>query len=129
MSFNNELYTKVLEKIKANPQEWCQLSWCGTSCCFAGHTAILAGYKMQKPDEDGDTSMKVIARNGRRVWVDEVAADKLGLNHVQKDWLFEGHRTIQDFEDFQAKALIDPDYCPEDADDADDFNFIVSSDV
>ncbi len=113
MSFNNELYTKVLEKIKGNPQEWDQSNWCGTSCCFAGHAAVLSGYTQQAPDSSGYVSMLVIdPTTDDKKFVDEVAEMQLGLSEPQKDWLFSCGRTIEDFESFQAKLLVDPYFNP-----------------
>lgn len=43
---NNELLDQVLNHIKTNPETWDQSNWrCGTNYCFAGHAAILGGWR------------------------------------------------------------------------------------
>ncbi len=43
---NIELLNKVLKHIEDNPGTWDQRVWrCGTSYCFAGHAAVLSGWK------------------------------------------------------------------------------------
>lgn len=43
---NNELLDQVLNHIKTNPSTWDQGDWrCGAKYCFAGHAAILGGWK------------------------------------------------------------------------------------
>ncbi len=113
MPFNNDLYSQVLNKIKASPAEWDQASWCGTSCCFAGHAGALVGYT-NKVYADGSISMIMVDPvTKEEKWVDELATERLGLTPAQADYLFESVRTIQDFEEFQFNILNDPYYRPE----------------
>jgi len=50
---NIEMLDRVLNHIKTNPETWNQESWrCGTTFCFAGHTAVLGGWSPEGPDKD-----------------------------------------------------------------------------
>lgn len=50
---NMELLDKVLGHIKANPETWNQADYrCGTTYCFAGHAALMSGWKPVGPDKD-----------------------------------------------------------------------------
>lgn len=57
---NNELLDKVLNHIKTNPETWDQSNWrCGTNYCFAGHAAILGGWR-PVDDEDNVPYWKLV---------------------------------------------------------------------
>lgn len=48
---NIELLDKVLKHIEDHPETWNQKDWrCGTSYCFAGHAAVLSGWKPEGSD-------------------------------------------------------------------------------
>lgn len=60
MAANTELLERVLRYIELHPEEWDQDNWrCGTSFCFAGHTALLSGWKptQTEPSEIGWRSL------------------------------------------------------------------------
>lgn len=49
---NNELLDRVLHHIKTNPETWDQGNWrCGARYCFAGHAALMGGWKPVKDEE------------------------------------------------------------------------------
>lgn len=49
---NIDLMQDVLDHIKANPATWNQSMWrCGTKYCFAGHAALMSGWKPVQGDE------------------------------------------------------------------------------
>lgn len=116
---------ETLAHITAHPEDHMQSAWrCGTSACFAGHTAILAGavwatsqdYGVEEefpmPEgsvrvgDPGDVtdrtycSMDVtyVRSDGVRVFqfVKHYARDHLGLSLWQADRLFEGRNTLAD---------------------------------
>lgn len=50
---NIELLDRVLDHIEKNPESWNQAMWrCGTTYCFAGHAALLSGWKPVQADRD-----------------------------------------------------------------------------
>lgn len=38
---NVDLMLKVADHIERNPENYCQMNWCGTACCIAGHAVVL----------------------------------------------------------------------------------------
>lgn len=60
---NVPLLKKTLKFIVENPKSWNQASWqsqCGTTCCFAGHAALLDGAEIKARPTDVDYSTRVI---------------------------------------------------------------------
>jgi hypothetical protein len=83
IEFNAANFAKVLEKIESCPAEWKQDSWhCGTKHCFAGWAQVLAN----KP-----VSNETVRRDARQF---------LGLTMAEADYLFAGHRTLEDFKSY-----------------------------
>lgn len=84
---NVELLQETLAYIKAHPKEWDQTEWfCGTSACFAGWAAVLAGHKRM-----GRHTFSVMnPETGRRGYVWNVATRELGLTDTQASELFAG---------------------------------------
>lgn len=76
---NTDNYNAVLAHIEQHPEEWNQLSWCGTACCLAGHAN-----KMFPPPNPN-------------VGIIDGAHRALGFTDDQSWWLFHGSRTLDDF--------------------------------
>lgn len=75
MNFKN--YCRVLARIEKHPEQWNQRVWCGTPCCLAGHAKVMF----------------------RRVGFPlDAGAKVLELNFIEACWLFEGDRTLEDFQ-------------------------------
>jgi hypothetical protein len=50
---NIQLLDSVMLHIETNPEQWDQTNWrCGTKFCFAGHAAIMSGWKPVQDDTD-----------------------------------------------------------------------------
>jgi len=104
---NAELAYRVLDHIKANPEEWDQSFWaskrpCGTVACFAGWTVILGGYELDWKQVPGGNpqATSVVDPSGvtRRIparaegllgiwldpWVDE-GLDLFHMNNTMED--------------------------------------------
>lgn len=94
---NVELYRRVLEYIEAHPEEWNQESYCGTSCCFAGHTIALSGHEEIRRDDGGGWIWRHHFRNDLSRTARYVAEDLLKLPAEEADWLFGCDRTLDDF--------------------------------
>lgn len=81
------LLRRVRYAILKEPQKYNQKNWCGTSCCIAGHIAIL-GLK------DGDIDKinandKCVYKNGEFVGtISQYAQNKLGLTDRLANSLF-----------------------------------------
>ncbi len=72
---NVENFRRVLEHIKAHPEDWDQSVWhCGTTRCFAGHAQIMSG----KPADH------TTARRDARAWLDLSSAE---ANYFFAKWL------------------------------------------
>lgn len=87
---NKKRLDEVIQHIKAHPETWDQgvyHSPCGTAHCLAGHAQIFAGL---------DPSANH-AKEDATTW--------LGLKLIEGCFLFNGRRTIQDFEDFRDGKL------------------------
>lgn len=81
MEINTELVGRVLDRIIARPREWCQTSFCGTRCCFAGHTLLEAGYHV-------GACGYFINENGGEVLASFQAAQLLGFDSDQVEEIF-----------------------------------------
>ena len=83
MTINTELAGRVLDRIIANPKEWDQDTFCGTRCCFAGHTLLELGYHASPNGYD------FIDTDGSPVYSTSFRAAKhLGLDSGQVDAIF-----------------------------------------
>ena len=79
---NKENFKKVLDKIKKDPESWDQTVYhCDTAHCFAGHCQI----------EMGVDTIDVHARRDARIFLNISLRDSI--------YLFNGSRTIKDFEE------------------------------
>ncbi len=81
---NLDLYQRVLDQIKANPETWDQSLWhgsCWTKHCFAGWAEILSG---QTPEK------YYFGTRSR-------AARALKISVSQAEYLFHADRTLADF--------------------------------
>jgi hypothetical protein len=92
---NKELLHKVLQHIKANPQDYDAVRW---HADFAGWTLRLAvpGVEVRKDGCDIET---MFSPEGERVWVIDIAnwAQRLlDLTDVQASRLYSGTNTIDD---------------------------------
>ncbi len=90
---NIPLLRKTMEYIEANPLEWDQSSWasntpCGTTMCFAGTAAFLAGadLMLDLPGVSGSEACKT--PEGDFLAIDEYARQQLGLTASQADRIF-----------------------------------------
>lgn len=101
---------------------------CSTFMCFAGHAAVLAGGTFDRKIFLEEDEWHVDAETGKHVpteyvdivdeygdpWDDELkegiihvaefAAEKLGLDEDEKSYLFAGHRSRAELEEFVEKA-------------------------
>jgi len=130
---NIQLLKDTMDWIKAHPEQHQQSLWgnyseeaCSTTMCFAGHAAVLSGGTFDKKIFLREEEWNVDENTGRHVvseyyedddedhWDDELkpgiihvaefAAEKLGLNEEEKSYLFAGHRTLEQLEEFVEKA-------------------------
>jgi hypothetical protein len=87
---NIPLLRKTMEHIETHPEEWSQTTWavrtpCGTTMCFAGTAAFLAGHAFEWSCRLVMASAATI-RGGRLVaWV---AQEELGLDACQARAIF-----------------------------------------
>lgn len=73
---------------RGEKSEWAQTTWCGTSCCIAGHTVLDLGWTHEGPAgarKEGAVQQSVRA----------VAAGALGLTSFEADLLFDGANDIK----------------------------------
>jgi len=122
MAVNLELLNSTLARIKELPQEYRQSTWvsqaennvCGTTMCFAGHAAVLAGAEIPNPKkhsivdwfvaEDENNSYlnldDAYYSNGDtpNQHVQDFATKALGLTYKQREYLFEADRTMDQIE-------------------------------
>lgn len=89
--YNIPLFRKTLEYVEGNPHEWDQDVWasvtpCGTTRCFAGTAAWLAGATM-KLDRHGSAE-SCIRPDGLESGIDSYAMEQLGLSNSQAEWIF-----------------------------------------
>lgn len=106
---NVELLRKTMDHIRENSHLWNQRNWynanpCGTTMCFAGHAAVLAGFP-QPPHDNG----KAWIHNGKHVCT--YAKEVLGISHLQANRLFQGRNDLQDLENLVEHIIAYPDWC------------------
>lgn len=106
---NWPLFERTVAAIKANPGSWKQSSWhCGTSHCFAGFTHILdlmdrgiITSHIQNVESEDDAEIELY---GEVSW--DVARQRLGLSFAQEEWLFNGYRSLADFEECISRRAV-----------------------
>lgn len=111
---NKELLKLTLDTIQAKPSEYYQGTWvsttesnvCGTTMCFAGHAAVLAGAEIPNPKKHYVADWYV-GKDGQYMnWREAEAANfgdyqsvavfarnALGLSYEDSDYIFDGDRT------------------------------------
>jgi hypothetical protein len=87
---NMPLIRKTMEYIYVHPHSWDQGAWvsetsCGTTMCFAGTAALLAGATLD-PKTDTCTSP-----DGYIMSIQDYAAQELGLDWAQEEEIFFGN--------------------------------------
>jgi len=109
MSVNVELLKKTLAHIEAHPEEWNQLEWCGTSCCFAGHAALLSGSSRVIDTEGAPVVLwaRVRRPDGKLAHVWDVAEQELGLDEARAERLFQADNTIEDLRRIVSDLIAD----------------------
>lgn len=86
-SFNEQLASNALKRIKETPWEWEQETWrCASGMCFAGFVAMEARAKWASTSDHDDTN--VITPDGDFMDVQEFAAQELGVYHDNSSWEF-----------------------------------------
>lgn len=91
---NIPLLRKTIEYIEEHPDEWAQDTWasktnCGTTMCFAGTAAFLAGATwLWGEGVDDYESVGCIAPDGTRHTIENYATEELGLSVRQADYIF-----------------------------------------
>lgn len=122
MTVNLELLNDTLKVIKLNPELHGQSTWvskaehttCGTTMCFAGHAAVLAGAEIPDPkkhtiddwfvakDENNSyLNMSQVYYANDAVpnqHVQDFATKALGISSEERDYLFEADRTMDEIE-------------------------------
>ncbi len=106
---NAELAYRVLDHIDANPDSWDQGLWlkrtdCGTAGCFAGWACMLAG---DEPSFRFIDSLRTdfVEVDGDRVYVEDRAADRLGITPELADALFHPANTREVLGDMVAEIF------------------------
>ncbi len=99
---NKELALKALDKIKAEPSNWCQWAWakktnCGTSHCFAGHVVHIA-YSEAKPVFEGCNHTGLYTLDGKKYTYKNEARKLLGLDERETNLLFDSYNTLEELE-------------------------------
>jgi hypothetical protein len=95
---NKELLQRTIDYIEAHPEEWDQAEWrCGTSMCFAGHAAILAGCEWR--DETGPFVLLPDMEDKKYIYgdtarVDDAARFMLGLTSNEAMVLFAANNSL-----------------------------------
>lgn len=89
MELNIPLIRKTMEYIEAHPDEWNQKYWfatslCGTTMCFAGTVAYLAGATFPE-NNDG---YYCTAPDGRVRSIENFAIEQLGLSAAAASDIF-----------------------------------------
>lgn len=84
---------ETLDYITAHPEEHVQEKWtCNTGACFAGHAALLNGYRVAR-DNLGVVIDGRVMKGDESFFVDTVAQDILGIDSHTGDILFNSHNT------------------------------------
>lgn len=106
MSVNVELLQRTLAQIEAHPELWEQREWrtetdCGTAYCFAGWAAVLSGAAFVR-HEDGSLSYEYVIPpgGGDSIWIQDYAAQVLGIGSRHAMDLFDGYNTLADLRAF-----------------------------
>lgn len=122
MTVNLELLNATLEMIKANPDKYDQNSWvktdeyspCGTTMCFAGQAAVLAGAEIPDPKKHNIVDW-FVSKDEKKSYlniddvyygnnevpsehVQDFATRELNLSFEEREYLFECDRTIEEIE-------------------------------
>jgi len=101
---NKTHFKKILNKIKADPDNWNQETWhCGTKHCIAGHAQIEMGRfdtdsQLEDTLENSETRAHAFYKNENTVKND--AREYLQMSYNHSKWLFSGIRTIEDFDEY-----------------------------
>ncbi len=111
---NVDLARKTLQAIRDDQDRWDQRNWinlvneddpaCGTTLCFAGFAACLAGaefvppvkYRTLDPESPYYQPPRVITPEGDERNVEQYAADVLGLDYGQASSIF--YFTVNDID-------------------------------
>lgn len=96
---NFGLMRAVLDKIETVGDDYDQTKWrCGTSRCFAGWAAELAGIAWKQPDfnEDGEPEYRgiVVLEDGTEMHVADWAANELGITGEEEQFIFAASLTV-----------------------------------
>lgn len=107
--FDADLARLALKEIENRPQEWDQSNWhCGTSMCFAGFVAELAGAKWISPQSrsalDAATYL-VLTPDGKIEQVSNFAAKALGFVGYDSSRNLDLFHACNDLEDL--RGMID----------------------
>lgn len=81
MEINKDLAGRTLDRIIANPLEWGQANFCGSTFCYAGHALLIKGYKVNGWGNFVDD-------DGYGLHVGFLARQELGLTGQQADDIF-----------------------------------------
>jgi hypothetical protein len=106
---NVALLKKTLARIEAEPEHWNQSWWrCGTSYCFGGWAAVLAGAKFRRPDEN--MSIELIPKyawekNRPYVVMHDRAQYILGLTNYEASELFFSGNSLADLKRIVRKLI------------------------
>jgi hypothetical protein len=122
---NYDLLDEIMSFIREHPTSWVQDSWyrnvdtktgesiilirteevedansCGTSFCFAGHTAIHEGFPYPPKNDRLEWERKVIEDDGYEYHEDvrDFAMKVLGLDYDQADSLFDADNSMDNLE-------------------------------
>lgn len=116
MTINTDLLRRTLTHIETHPDTWDQRAWrCGTTMCFAGHAATLAGgqwadgpYAAYLHAEQDDPADRVILHGGLRlIYAQDRAQHVLGLDDVQAAALFASDNTLDALQAIVSRLLAD----------------------
>jgi hypothetical protein len=110
---NAELAYETLDYIIAHPEECDQSQWvCETGMCFAGHAAVLGGWKMEKTEDSfGEIYTGCAFKDNQRVAVWAAAEEALSICSVREHYLFDGCNGIEDLI-FYIRKTFGPDPRP-----------------
>lgn len=98
---NKPLLRKIASYVEEHPRQYNQGSWCGTSCCIAGHALVLSGVITRKVIVSGGGLGTI--RVGYDLWnVGQEAQEILGIDKFAAADLFAGSWMV-DLEDLPTK--------------------------